>query len=279
MKNERSNLMAWKHRLTNAGEGALSGASTGGGIGAFFGIKGAAIGAGVGGGIGALLGLLSDTDQQELAEAWARGELDPETQDYLTELVSDRFKNIRTQQNARLDRSGIGKSSIAERIRSDTDASERDTLAKAFTDQIFARQQLGLGMQAQRQDQTRRTVAGSVDNLMSVLSGFQADKRYENEQAATSKFRSEFMKLIGGDSGETDTTKLTPNQAKAAATVGMMPRGTGRGASGSSWGHLSHGNRPQSKMGMLNSRQGGGSYDARSANPWFSGSRNRKSVI
>lgn len=271
--------MTWKYRLSNAGEGALSAGSTGAGIGSLFGPKGAVIGGGIGAGIGALLGLLSDTQQQELAESWVRGELDPEIADYLTQMVDDRFSDLRRNQNARLDRSGIGQSSIAERIRGETDTAERDTLAQAFADQIFTRQQLGLDMQGRRQALTGQKVGASIDNIMSIISGFKADERWNTEQAATEKFRSSFMKLIGGDGSVATETPMTPNQAKAAVAVGMMPRGTGRGASGSSWGHLSHGQRPQSKMGVVNSRQGGGSYESRNANPWFSGSRNRKSVL
>lgn len=266
--------MAWRHRLQNTGTSALSWGSSGAGIGSFFGPKGAAVGAGIGTILGALKGLLSDTEMQELAERWAAGEIDPQTQRQITRLVSDRFAQIRTQQGGRLARSGIADSTFAERVMADTDASERETLTSAMAQEVSARQQMGLNLLGQQRAETAQIVGGSIDNIMGVVSGLQADERYKNERADMEAFRDELLGLMDGSA----PSKPNPHQMKAAATVGMMPKGKGRGSSGpghnltTRWGDLSSG-RGRS---VVNSRQGGGSYGARGANPWTTGSRQRK---
>lgn len=266
--------MAWRHRLSNAGTSALSWGSTGASIGSFFSPKGAAVGAGIGGTLGLLKGLFSDTELQELAESWAAGEIDPQTQRQITRLVADRFEQIRTQQGGRLARSGIADSSFAERVMADTDASERDTLTSAMAQEVSARQQMGLNLLGQQRAETAQIVGGSVDNILGVLSGFKADERYKAERADMEAFRDELLGLMGGSA----PSKPNPHQMKAAAMVGIMPKSNGRGSSGpghnltTRWGDLSSG-RGKS---VVNSRQGGGSYSARGANAWTTGSRQRK---
>lgn len=272
--------MAWKHRLQNTGTAAVSWGSTGAGIGSLFGPQGAAIGAGIGTGIGAFVGLLSDTEQQELAEKWANGELDEATVKNITRMLSDRFDQLRKQQGGRLARSGIANSSIGERIMADTYDSERDALAESLANQTFARQQLGLGMMGQQSAERAEAWGGSVDNIMGVISGLKADERWESERADLKQHRSNMTKLAQGrplqlptiDAG--GTAPLSNRESKAAMMTGTMPKGRGRGASGGRpWGDLI-GNA--NKM-VTTSRQGGGSYSNRGANPSMSGSRQRKS--
>ena len=99
--------MAWKHRLSNMGESALSMGSTGASIGSFAGPKGAAIGGGIGAILGAVKGLFSDTEMQELSERWARGEIPKEVEQNLIRLVGDRFEQLRRDQGGRIARAGI----------------------------------------------------------------------------------------------------------------------------------------------------------------------------
>ena len=273
--------MAFRHRLSNAGEGALSWGSAGAGIGSLFGgPKGAAIGLGVGGTIGLLKGLFEEVPDEELealAEKWTRGELDPATEMRIKRMVADRFSEIRRNQGGRLARSGIRGSSMAERLIAETDANERGVLTDALTNASLAVQQRGLNLRGQlRGEQAQRgeAIAGSIDNLMAITSGFRADERYAQERADLQSFRSELLGLM--DTG-TPTT-LSPVDAKAAAMVGKLPAspaGTGRGKGGSglttTWGDL---NKKHGRS-VTQRRTGGGSYWNRNANPGMSGSRQR----
>ena len=300
--------MAWKHRLQNTGTSAVSWGSSGAGIGSLFGPQGAAIGAGIGTGIGALVGLLSDTEQQELAEKWANGELDEATVENITRMLSDRFDQLRKQQGGRLARSGIANSSIGERMMADTYDNERDALAEALANQTFARQQLGLGMMGQQSAERAETWGGSVDNIMGVVSGLKADERWESERADLKQHRSNMMKLAQDrplrlpmidedrplrlpmidedrplrlpmidEGGAAPAAPVSSHQAKAAVMAGTMPKGRGRGASGGRpWGDLI-GSANKQRSSVMQSRQGGGSYSNRGANPSMSGSRQRKS--
>lgn len=262
--------MAWRHRLANTGEGAVSWGSTGAGIGSFFGPKGAAVGGGIGAFLGAVKGLFSDTEQQELAEAWSRGEIDDETLAHIQELVSQRFAELRRQQGGRFARAGIRDSSMAERMMAETDMDERDTLARTLMDNMYARQQMGQQMLAGQRAASAATWGGSIDNIMGIVSGFKADERYAQERADTQAFRKEWLDLANAP--------MTPHQAKAAKAVGQMPSSTGRGSSGSKWGNLGVASNPLEYRGpgnrksVLTSRQGGGMS---MLNKISSGSRNR----
>lgn len=268
--------MAWKHRLSNAGEGALSWGSAGAGIGSLFGPKGAAIGGGIGGTLGLLKGLFEDVPDEELealAEQWTRGELDPATEMRIKRAVANRFSEIRRNQGGRLARSGLAKSSIAERLIAETDANERGVLTDALTNASLAVQQRGLNLRGQlRAEQAQRgeAIAGSVDNLMAIASGFKADERYAQERADLQGFRSEWLGLM--NSGN---TTLSPVDAKAAAMVGKLPSDLGRGKGGSAvtttWGDLNKKN----DRSVTQRRTGGGGYWNRNANPGMSGSRQR----
>ena len=283
--------MAWKHRLQNTGTSAVSWGSTGAGIGSLFGPQGAAVGAGIGTGIGALVGLLSDTEQQELADKWANGELDEETVRNITRMLSDRFGQLRKQQGGRSARSGVADSSIGERMMADIYDNERDALAEALANQTFARQQLGLSMMGQQSDERAQAWGGSVDNIMGVISGLKADERWEAERADLKQHRSNMKKLAQGrplrlptiDEGGaapaapiSGAVPMSSHQAKAAVMTGTMPKGRGRGASGRPWGDLI-GSANKQGSSVMQSRQGGGSYANRGANPSMSGSRQRRS--
>ena len=269
--------MAFRHRLSNAGSSALSWGSSGAGIGSLFGPKGAAIGGGIGATLGALKGILSDTELQELAETWSRGEIDPATELRLKRMVADRFSGIRTAQGGRLARSGIAGSSMAERLMADTDADERSVLTGALADQSMAFRQMGLNLRGQQAAQQGQAVGGSVDNIMGILSGFKADEQYAQERADLEGFRGELLKLMGdggGGGGSPAAPSLNPVHAKAAAQVGRLPADTGRGRApnlATKWGDLN----TQRGRSVSQSRTGGGSYWNRNANPGMSGSRQR----
>ena len=262
--------MAWKHRISNAGTSALSWGSSGAGIGSLFGPQAAAIGGGIGATLGLLKGLLSDTELQELADQWARGEVDPQTQMRIKQMVADRFASLRRTQGGRLARSGVRDSSIAERLMAETDAGERETLTNALTDQSMAFRRMGLNLKAQQQAQQGEVIGGSVDNIMGLISGFKADERYAQERADLQGFRSELLGLMEGGG-----TTLNPVEAKAAAAVGKLPSDLGRGKAGtkltSTWSDLNK----KYDRNVSQRRTGGGSYWNRNANPGMSGSRQR----
>lgn len=271
-KNRKDGGWNWGHRLSNAGESALSWGSSGAGIGSLFGPKGTAIGGGVGAAIGFLKGLLSDTELQELADTWARGEIDPATEMRIKRMVADRFSEIRRNQGGRLARGGVRGSSMAERLLAETDANERGVLTDALTNASLALQDRGLSLKAQQAAQRGEIVGGSVDNLMALASGFKADERYAQEREDLQGFRQELLGLMGDGGGN---TTLSPVDAKAAAMVGKLPAGTGRGKGGSgvtsTWGDL---NKKYDRS-VTQKRTGGGSYWNRNANPGMSGSRQR----
>lgn len=246
--------MAWRHRLGNTAEGAVSWGSTGAAIGSMIPGVGTAVGGGVGAGIGALIGLFSDTEQQELAERWSRGEIDDETLANIQNLVRQRFSELRKQQGGRLARAGIKDSSIAERMRSETDMSERDAFARALLDTMTARQQMGQQMLSGQRAASAATWAGAVDNIMGTVSSLKADARYAQERADQKEFHDRWFNLANAP--------ISPHTAKAAKAVGMMPKGSGRGSSG--WGNIGVESNPLEYRGpgnrksVLSSRQGGG---------------------
>ena len=171
--------MALGHRLENAFSGTLSGLSTGASVGTFFGQPG--IGAGVGAGAGLLLGLLSDTEQQELEDMYARGEIDPDTEMAIKNMIGRRFEQIRMEQGGRIARAGLHKSSIGERIRSDTDKSEVDSLSRAMLETSFARAQYGQQLKSQRSAGQRAGAASALDTLTNLY-GYSQDKQFYNKQ-------------------------------------------------------------------------------------------------
>ena len=266
--------MAWDHRLSNAGEGALSWGSAGASIGQFAGTKGALIGGGIGAALGLLKGLFSDTEMQELADRYARGDIDPETANNIQRLVADRFRQIRSDQGARFSRAGIEESTFAERMRADTDMDERDALTQAMLDQVERNRMLGLDMKRQQGQETDATVGRSIDNIMGVMSGFAADKRWDQRMALFQE-HSDAMKALATDGGAGE--KMSPVEAKAYAAVGTYPglgtfRGAQRGASGNlttKWQNLKGG------KSVTQRRTGGGSYSARNSNPHTSGAWQR----
>lgn len=156
--------MAWRDRAGNVLLGGFQGAATGAGIGT-LGIPGigTGLGAAIGGGIGILQGLLSDTEMQDLARRYARGEIDPEAQNQIVMELADRYDVMRQEQGADLARRGMLESTMASRLISDTYASERDALAKALAGQVLDRQQMGIDMLAKNAQQQQAGYAAGAN--------------------------------------------------------------------------------------------------------------------
>ena len=157
--------MAWQDRASNAGLGAFQGAATGASIGAFAGPKGALIGGAIGGAFGLLQGLLSDTEMQELARRYARGEISPEQEQAIVSALATRYDQIRETQGADLARRGMLESSMAGRVMAETYQNEQDALAQALVNASMQRQQMGMEMLAQQQGLQQQGYAAAANVL------------------------------------------------------------------------------------------------------------------
>lgn len=219
--------MATKHRISNALTEGASFASTGAAIGSVVPGIGTAWGAGVGGVIGLLKGLLSDTEMQELAESYARGEIDPQTEMAIEKMIGDRFDAIRREQGAAASRRGLGDSSIAQRMMDDIYEGERDTLARAFAETSFARQQYGLNMLAQQKADEGQAFGSAIQTLGNLYSHHMdmqhQDKMFKfmEDRAGTSDARwQKYFDMINGQ-----TNKPGGGTAKYDGSFRFVPSG------------------------------------------------------
>ena len=161
----------WRARAGKAVDWGSVGASAGATVGSIIPGVGTAVGAGVGTGIGALTGFIfGDTTEDELIDSYLSGEMSAEESEMIKRLIGDRFDAISREQGGRLGRAGLQGSSIAERVRADTDNSERQALADAFLRNIMARQQYGI-QQLQMRDAARgESVGGAIETLGGLYS-------------------------------------------------------------------------------------------------------------
>lgn len=172
--------MATKHRVSNALTEGVSFGTTGATIGSYIapGI-GTAVGAGIGGLVGILKGLFSDTELQELAESYARGEIDPQTQMAIENMISHRFDAIRREQGAAAARRGVSQGTIGQRMMDDIYRDERDALADAFARTAFARQQYGLNLMAQQKTEQGEAFGSAIQTLGNLYSHHQ-DRQHQD---------------------------------------------------------------------------------------------------
>lgn len=217
--------MATKHRLSNALTEGASFASTGAALGSVIPGVGTAWGAGVGGAVGILKGLLSDTEMQELAETYARGEIDPQTQMAIEKMIGDRFDAIRREQGAAAARRGVSEGTIGQRRMDDIYQGERDALADAFARTSFDRQQYGLQLMQQQQAEQGQAFGSAIQTLGNLYSHHQDMQQQDwmrnfmEEGAAASDERwQQYFDLIkntdekpgGGTAGYSGSYRSTP---------------------------------------------------------------------
>ena len=157
--------MAWQDKASNVLLGGFQGGATGATIAQMMSMSGNPwlIGAGVG--IGILQGILSPTEEADLARRYARGEIDPDTQDRIVQALAGRYDTMRQEQGSDFARRGMLESSMASRMMSDSYASERDALAKALAGQSSQNQELGLDMLAKRAQETQAGWASGANAL------------------------------------------------------------------------------------------------------------------
>lgn len=132
---------------------ALSYGATGAGIGSTFGPVGTAVGGGIGLVVGGVSGWMRGdeaAEQEELAEALTRGEVDPEYRAYLERTLGNRYQALRGDLGNQLARRGLADSSFAGRAMVQTYASEQQSLANALTQASMQRMGLGYDVMAQR---------------------------------------------------------------------------------------------------------------------------------
>ena len=218
--------MATKHRISNALTDGVSFGTTGATIGSYIAPgPGTTIGAGIGGLIGILKGLLSDTELQELAESYARGEIDPQTQMAIENMISHRFDTIRREQGAAAARRGVSQGTIGQRIMDDIYQGERDALADAFAKTSFERQQYGLQLLQQQKAEQGQAFGSAIQTLGNLYSHHQ-DMQHQDwmrnfmeEGAAASDERwQKYFDLIGntdekpggGTAGYSGSYRSTP---------------------------------------------------------------------
>lgn len=172
--------MAFKHNLQNAFTEGSSYGSTGASLGFMVGgPKGALIGGGIGAGFGLLKGMFDDTELQEMAEAYARGEIDPQTQAYIEQTINERYDAIRRDRGAAAARRGVNEGTIGQKMMDEIYESEQNAIARAFAETSFARQQYGLSMLAQ-QDADRGAAVGSAIETLGNLYSYHQDKQHQD---------------------------------------------------------------------------------------------------
>jgi len=223
--------MATKHRISNALTEGVSFGTTGATIGSYIAPgPGTAIGAGIGGLIGMLKGLLTDTEMQELAESYARGEIDPQTQEAIENMINQRFDAIRREQGAAAARRGVSQGTIGQRMMDDIYQGERDALADAFARTAFARQQYGLNLMAQQKAEQGQAFGSAIQTLGNLYSHHQDMKHQDwmrtfmEESAASSDKRwQKYFELIG-NTGDTPT-KPGGGTAKYDGSFRFVPSG------------------------------------------------------
>jgi len=196
--------MATRHRISNALTEGASFASTGAALGSVIPGVGTAWGAGVGGVIGILKGLLSDTELQELAESYARGEIDPQTEMAIEKMIGDRFDAIRREQGADAARRGVSEGTIGQRRMDEIYQGERDALADAFARTSFERQQYGLQLMQQQKAEQGQAFGSAIQTLGNLYSHHQDMQQQDwmrnfmEEGAAVSDKRwQQYFDLIG----------------------------------------------------------------------------------
>lgn len=155
-------------RTENIGKGLVSGAVTGGTIGSFVPVIGTTVGAAVGAGIGGLWGLFSPTEQQELAERYAKGEVSPEQEEMLADMIKDRYFSMRKQMGLDLARRGLGGSTMSARALQESYRDERDAYVDAIQNQSFRNRGFGADIIAERNRQNQQFGA-SVGSMISDL--------------------------------------------------------------------------------------------------------------
>ena len=168
--------MAWQYRGANALEGASTGAAMGGTVGSIIPGVGTGVGAAVGGALGALWGLLSSTEQQELADRMARGEIDPEQEAAIAQALGRRYEAMQVRYGTDMARRGLTDSTIAARMQGNLMAQEGEDLALALGQVSQQNKQIGHDMQAQQsaaRTQAFGQAAGTLGNL--YLSNRQTD--------------------------------------------------------------------------------------------------------
>ena len=218
--------MALNHNLQNAFTEGSSYGSTGASLGYMVGgPKGALIGGGIGAGFGLLKGLFDDTELQEMAEAYARGEIDPQTQTYIEQTINERYDALRRERGAGAARRGINEGSIGQRMMDEVYASEQNAIARAFAETSFARQQYGLSMLRQ-QEADRGAAVGSAIETLGNLYSYHQDKEHQDamlermgaNKVAGDKRWDDLMAMIGKMQGGGNTGGA-PNKQPGGGTA------------------------------------------------------------
>lgn len=284
--------MATKHRISNALTEGTSFASSGAAIGSYIapGV-GTAIGAGVGGLVGILKGLFSDTELQELAESYARGEIDPQTQMAIENMISDRFDAIRREQGAAAARRGVSGGTIGQRMMDEIYQGERDALADAFARTAFARQQYGLNLMAQQKAEQGQAFGSAIQTLGNLYSHHQdmqhqdwmrsfmeeqaADRRNFNKEILAKFSTGEVdLKPGGGTAGYKGSFRFVPSGIETPLGIegfeAYRNQQSPMGKAFQDWR-----NRPNTAMSLHGTKRGG----AEKMTPDIAGAFNRKTAF
>ena len=211
------------HRGANAFEGASSGAAIGGQFGAFAGPKGAIVGAGIGAVLGGLWGLLSSTEQQELADRYAKGYIEPEEVEAIRDALKRRFGTMQQRFGTDMARRGLTDSTIAARMQSELMAEEGYALADALADTSFRNKRLGMDMQATQAAARQEAVGGAVSVLGNLYLTDQENKR----AAASDKRWGDYMDRLHPKPGQTPATPTPLSETSAVPSKPAVPKNPG----------------------------------------------------
>lgn len=203
--------MAWEHRGANAFEGAASGAALGGTVASIVPVGGTAIGAGIGAVLGGLWGLLSSTEQQELAERYQKGYIDPEEMSAISDALKRRFHTMQQRFGTDMARRGLTDSTIAARMQAELMAEEGNALADALSDVSWRNKRLGMDMQAEQAAARQQAIGQSVGVLGNLYLTDQENKR----AAAADKRWADWMDRVYP--GKTPATPAQPSKAVPAS--------------------------------------------------------------
>ncbi len=241
------------HRGANAFEGASSGAAIGGQFGAFAGPKGAMVGAGIGAVLGGLWGLLSSTEQQELADRYAKGYIEPEEIEAIRDTLKRRFGTMQQRFGTDMARRGLTDSTIAARMQSELMAEEGYALADALADTSFRNKRIGMDMQATQAAARQEAIGGAVSVLGNLYLTDQENKR----AAASDKRWGEMFPKPGQKPAvpATPATPAVPSKPAVPKNPGLAPiapPGGGGGKSG--MGNRTGGHHPLAGGANLRNR-------------------------
>ena len=115
--------------------------------------------------------------------AYARGEIDPQTAEYIEGMLSQRFDQIATERGTSLARAELADSTITQRIMGEIDANEQQALADALVQESSRRQQMGQQMQAGQQQAQGQAVGSAIQTLENLYSAHQEEAMFQQWMA------------------------------------------------------------------------------------------------